>query len=198
MKRNIKKVALFVIIAGVVMVMAVPTAKAWLPFPNTLWGKYAFTGSGNCLIQPPGGDSPFLSPLIADGVYTFDGHGSGTIQYVARFVDYPPGVIAIAEEAWEFKYKRADRPQVFTEYFKAGTYPRLDWTAGPNSGSTNYFDIAGTCDIVVSLTGDTVNITCGHKDILTLTLCDPSQPPCSPIPFTASCSWSHVGTRVYE
>jgi hypothetical protein len=197
MKRNINKLAVLMIVVALALFMAVPTAKAWWPFHNTLWGKYAFTGVGNCLIQPPGAD-PFLSPLIANGVYTFDGHGSGTLQYVARFVDYPPGVIAVGKEAWEFKYKRTDQAQCFTEYFEAGTYPRLDWIAGPNSGSTNYFDVNGSCDIVVSLTGDTVNITCGHQDILTLTLCNPGEPPCSPIPFTASCSWSHVGTRVGE
>jgi hypothetical protein len=196
MKGNINKLAVFVVIAAIAMFMTVAMASADDQY--TIQGKYAFTGAGNCLIQPPGGVPPFLSPMIADGVYTFDGLGSGTIHYVARFVDYPPGVINIAKEAWEFKYKSTDWPQFFTEYFEPGTYPRLDWIAGPNSGSTNYFNVNGSCDIVASLTGDAVNITCGHQNILTLTLCDPSKPPCSPIPFTASCSWSHVGTRIGE
>lgn len=206
MKANIKRLAVFVIIAAIAMFIVVGIASAANQHFATQ-RHYAYTGAGNCLISPTGFTNyvpndpkqAFSSLVVVEGVITLERNGSGSIQNVTRFLDLP-GVINIANEKWTFMYKPTDS-NGFTIYSNEGSYIELDWTAGPNATpptSPMYFVFDGSCDGVVSRSGDTVTITCGQP-LLTLTLasCDPTKsPPCTPStgPF-GYCSFSWLGTR---
>jgi len=212
MKGNIKKLVVFVIIAAVVMFTGV--AMAWDSdhhdhhCQNAIWGKYIYTGGGNCLISPNGftQDDPYVpnagafpSLIVVEGVITLERNGSGSIQNVTRFLDLP-GVINIGNEKWTFIYKPTHDNR-FTIYSNEGSYIELDWVAGPNASgpSPNYFVFDGSCDGVLSPYGDTVTITCGQPLItIKFAACDPTKsPPCTALtgPF-GYCSFSWVGTRV--
>jgi hypothetical protein len=212
MKGKIKTLIVFVIIAAIAMFTAVATAwdnghdgDHWKHF---IWGKYAYTGGGNCLISPNGftNDEPYVpnagafpSLVVVGGLITLNKDGSGSIQNVTRFLDLP-GVINIGNEKWTFMYKPTHDNR-FTIYANQGSYVELDWVAGPNASgpSPNYFVFDGSCDGVLSPYGDTVTITCG-KPLITLKLasCDPTKsPPCTPLTgLFGACSFSWVGTRV--
>jgi hypothetical protein len=209
MKGNIKKLAVFVMIAATVMFTVVAMASAGPTIHLPIQGQYVYTGTGNCLISPTGFTDyvpkdpaqAFLSTLVLNGVYTFQKKGTGSFKQDARFVDTPPGVINIAEETWpSFNYTATDRDQ-FTISWDQGSYMEIDWIAGPNTKTQPpkiYFEVDGNCTGTVSQSKDTVTITCGDP-ILILTLCDPMQPPCTPIPsFQAYCTFSQVGNLVDE
>ena len=115
MKGNIKRLAVFVMIAGIAMLMAVPTASA-----NDLWwktlirGEYAFTGAGACTLAPGGFDKNFLpiggvavmGPNFWEGVYTFNYNGRGKMDARQRYQDGPPNYGAgLAHLSWEFEYE---------------------------------------------------------------------------------------------
>jgi hypothetical protein len=207
MKKVIKKLTVLMIVAALALFMSMAMASAAQPVPHAIRGEYAFTGTGNCLISPTGFTNytpndptqAFISTLVINGVYTFKRNGTGAFQQEARFLDTPPGAINIAKETWPlFNYKPTDRDR-FTIYWNQGSYMEIDWIAGPNTITqppSIFFEIDGNCDGTVSQSMDTVTITCGDP-VLILTLCDPSKPPCTPIPsFQAYCSFSQVGTRV--
>ncbi len=208
MKGNIKKLAVFVIIAAIAIFTVVGVTWAVQPVPAI---RYAYTGGGNCLISPTGFTNyytpndptqAFSSLVVVEGVITLNRNGSGSIENVTRFLDLP-GVINIANETWKFMYS-SDR-NGFTIYPNEGSYIKLDWQAGPNLNGPNplpnpmYFVFDGSCDAVVSHNGDTATITCGQP-LLTLKVaaCDLTKsPPCTPLsgPF-GYCSFSWVGTRI--
>lgn len=147
MKRNAKKVALFVSVAAIALLIAIPMASAY-DYPNSWWkmlirGEYAFTGSGACTIAPGGfkDDNPFvpkdpdsasMGPNFWAGVYTFNYNGTGKMEAQQVYQDGPPNYGAgAANLSWEFTYKM-DGPDI-TFTFIPGTYS-LEYTLGPNVG----------------------------------------------------------------
>jgi len=146
MKGNIKKLAVFVMIAGIAMFMAVPTASA-----NDLWwkmlihGEYAFTGSGACTLAPGGFDENFkpynaiyasMGPNFWEGVYTFNYNGKGKMDARQSYQlgpDNTPNTYSAGSDllSWEFEYKM-DGPEI-TFTFIPETYS-LEYLEGPNKG----------------------------------------------------------------
>jgi len=121
MKGNIKRLAVFVMIAGIAMFIAVPMASA-----NDFWwktlirGEYAFTGSGACTLAPGGFDINFkpkpigpngetfanMGPNFWEGVYTFNYGGKGKMDALQRYNDGPNVYDAgLAHLSWEFEYE---------------------------------------------------------------------------------------------
>jgi hypothetical protein len=141
MKGNIKKLAGFVIVTALVMFMAVATASAdGLLWSRAIQGKYAFSGSGACLLAPgftddthftPTGPSS-IGPNTWEGVYTFNYDGTGSIDALNRFVDTTPSA-GSAHIYWEFTYKVHGGKITFT--YKPGTYVAT-YQYGPMAGFT--------------------------------------------------------------
>ena len=213
MKGNVKKLAVFVIVAAITMFIAIPIASADPKQNHALKGEYAFSGPGQCVISPTGfkgnyvPNDPtqvFAASQIWEGVYTFNRDGSGTIRAFHRSFDLPGLTLATANISWDFTYKMTDKDRFQTELVE-GTYDIVEWTSGPNCAddengelkcATSYFLVDGTIDGVVSRDGDSIIMTCGQPT--KLILCAPWEPLCVPISFEAYCSFSHQGIRVRD
>jgi hypothetical protein len=108
MKGNIKKLAVFVMIAAMALFMGVATASADGRNSHLLRGTYAFTGSGNCVVHiTETGVNLFTLIQIWEGEYKFDGRGSGSFKGTLRAVDLNYGfpnnnAISKAIATWEF------------------------------------------------------------------------------------------------
>ena len=210
MKGNGKKLAVFVIVAAIVMFIAIPMASADPKVDHALKGQYAFSGPGQCVISTAGfGDNyvpnegafVFAASQIWEGVYTFNRDGSGTIRAFHRSFDLPGLTLGTANISWDFTYKMTDKDRFQTSLVK-DTYDKVEWTSGPNCDengencATLYFDVVGPCDGVMSRDGDSVIMTCGQPT--KLILCVPGVFPCVRTPFEAYCSFSHQGFRVRD
>ena len=86
MKGNIKKLAVFVMIAAIAIFTVVAMASAGPPFYRALRGQYAATGGGTAILAPLGFGSN-LTPngppgaymfqtFSIEGVYTFERDGT--------------------------------------------------------------------------------------------------------------------------
>ncbi len=210
MKRNGKRLAVFVIVAAIAMFMAVAIASADPKDNHALKGQYAFTGPGQCVVSPTGFGKNYIPPQPAfvfaasqiwEGVYTFERDGSGSLKAFQRAFGIPSLSLETANISWEFEYKMTDKDR-FQTSLTPGTYDKVEWTAGPNCDQNGencailYFDIVGPCEGVVAQDGDTITMTCGQPT--KLILCDPLQDLCTHTPFEAYCSFSHVGIRVRD
>ena len=119
MKGNIKKLAVFVIVAVLAMFIVVAAASAWWPARNALWGQYAVTGGGACVSCPPGtiditkdvfllGGCTNYSPDVVEGVYTFYTNNTGTFKGTLRILMFDAAGVplfgASMDTEWTFKY----------------------------------------------------------------------------------------------
>jgi hypothetical protein len=159
MKGNIKKLGMFVIIAGIAVFIAVAMASADdHKGKKAIHGEYAFTGTGSCLISITGfnaslqpNDALWLMGPVAldDGVCTFNKDGTGSVRNIFRTVEFyspamnaPPDAGA-ANESWDFTYTVTDGGKITLTYVK-GSY-ELDMTSGPmvppSPMSIQYFDV---------------------------------------------------------
>jgi hypothetical protein len=104
MKKNMKKLAIFMMIAAIAVFAAATTASAW--WMNGIWGEYEVIGTGQCLFSLAGFDKTSLAPLptcvpptcdpakfvtsigttFYDGVYKFDHTGTGSATLTGRQV----------------------------------------------------------------------------------------------------------------
>jgi hypothetical protein len=106
MKGNIKKLAIFVMMAAIAIFMAAATASAgdqdWKTIGdghgNAIVGEYAYTGVNSCITSPAGFTDQFkaLGPVIfgvgtLQGIFTFKPHGKGTVTARQVSVAVPPG-----------------------------------------------------------------------------------------------------------
>ncbi len=150
MKGNIKKLVVFVIIATIAMFIVVGMASANDQKRNkTMNAKYAFAGSGNCLIaingfnaslQPNDGANGmwFWGPLTVDeGVITFNKDGTGSVKNILHAYDIwgpffgsPPNAGA-GNETWDFTYTMTNNGNITITYAK-GSF-ELDFTSGPSA-----------------------------------------------------------------
>jgi hypothetical protein len=145
MKRNIKRLALVVIIAAIPMLIAAVTASA---AGKTIQGDYAFTGTGTTLIailgfnsslQPNGGPTGpwFISHNLWSGVLSFNKDGTGSHTGFFSVVDvYSSGIGAppdagSANVSWDFTYT-IDKSGNITFTYVKGSFEQ-DWTSGPNA-----------------------------------------------------------------
>ena len=200
MKGNSKKLASFVVIAGILMFATVAMAGDYQWYPP-IYGKYAFTGSGNCAVVLVDSQGKVLSKLstiiqIWEGNYTFDGHDSGSFEGIFRAVDVQNNyATSMAKASWVFKYKMTDYNR-FETYLKPGTYDKVEDV--PASGNPPaYFDIVGDrFHGAVERDGGSIVVTSGPPMIHYL--CDPTQPLCVHSGVEALCSESVIGLRVFE
>ena len=154
MKGNINKLAVFVMIAAIMMftVVTMPSANEHNR-KNTFHGEYAVTGTGSCLVaiagfdasrQPNGGATgPWFwgAMTLDDGVYTFNKDGSGSVKITLHETDLyssgmgaPPGV-GTATEKYNFTYTMDNGKITFT--YVTGSY-EADWTDGPSANTQLY------------------------------------------------------------
>ncbi len=90
MKGNIKKLAVFMMIAAIAMFTVVPMASADPPFLPALRGQYGATGGGTSLLAPLGFGSNLIpngppgayvsQTCSVEGVYTFERDGTGSFE----------------------------------------------------------------------------------------------------------------------
>jgi hypothetical protein len=205
MKRSLKKWAVLVMIAAIAIFMAVTTASADPRNSHLLRGTYAFTGSGNCVVSTTGfdanynpkppeqGRSVFATMQTWEGNYTFDGHGSGSIEGSFRSVDLPTFIVTVADVSWEFNYEMTDHNR-FQTSLKPGTYDKVLDTLGIRP--PNYFDFDGISDGAVERDGAAIKITYGPPMKLILCIPNPETKVCDHTPVEAFCSGSHVGLQV--
>lgn len=117
MKSSMKKLTVFVIVASISMVIAAAMASAGNKV-GEIYGEYAFTGTGGCLLSPSG-FNPNLTPkqppfwtnsFSLSGVWTFnrDGTGNGhATQVGVTGTASPPGA-SLYEYTFPFTYSIAD------------------------------------------------------------------------------------------
>jgi len=210
MKGYIEKPAVLVIIAAIAMFMAVVMASAddhhW-----KIHGKYAVTGSGNNLVSttgfdknynpnscptpaPPFGCLVFQDIQILQGDFILNTDGTGTFTELNRGIDTPPLSYNIKVGTYEFIYTKTTE-QRFTYKLKPGTYLKVVFTAGGQTGQTIYFEGDGFCEGVLSQDWQNLNVTCGPPDMI-FTAVDPSTG--TKLPIQALLTQSVVGIRVKE
>ncbi len=195
MKGNIKKFAIFVTIAAIAMFST--AAMAWdnHNWYTPIYGKYAVTGSGNC-VPSSGGVNFFTLIQIWEGEYTFDGNGSGSFKGSFRAVNLSDNSLSKADVSWEFNYEMTGHNR-FETYLKPGTYDKVSDPAGIQPD--NYFDIVGRFSGAVEQNGASIVITSGPPEVIHY-LCTSTDPPSKQNPcvysIEALCSESLVGLRV--
>jgi hypothetical protein len=116
MKSSMKKLAVFVIIAAIAMFIAVAMVSAGDKL-GEVYGEYAFTGAGGCLISLTG-FNPNLSPLEPfwtnsfnlSGIWIFnrDGTGNGQATQVGITATAPSPGVSLMEYTFPFTYSIAD------------------------------------------------------------------------------------------
>ena len=177
MKGNIKKLAVFVMIAAMAVFAAMATASAFDDeWSHTIRGKWAFTGFHACLTAFPPGFDADLSPLNGSapinsqswlGEYTFK-HSGGALDAVAHDVgaSQPGSGGGSVSVHWEFNYTvKNDGKITFT--LVPGSYIAT-WLTGTQAGQPAYFDFPGSWDGVISPDGNHMFLTWGAPLILYL------------------------------
>ncbi len=151
MKRNIKKLGVFVIIAAIVMFMSVGRASAKSPIPHAIRGVYAATQMISSIFSIAGFDAnltpiqcstppfPICMPVSVSlgqrqGVFKFesDGTGSATLDASAINVSPPSGVTQTI--TFDFTYTVTEDGMI-TITGVPGTW-FITYTSGPNKGVT--------------------------------------------------------------
>ncbi len=211
MKENIKKLAVFTIITATVVFMAVATTSAGSTLFHPIKGHYVVTGSGHNFVSTtgfdanfnanpcPGPDFPFGCIVFQDiqifsGDLTFNKDGTGHFTQLNRGIDTPPGEYNIKEGNYDFIYTKTSE-RTFTYQLKPGTYFKVEFTAGGQTGQTVFFEMDGHCEGVLAQDSQNVIVTCGPPDFI-LTAVDPSSG--AKLPIQALLSESIVGIRVSE
>ena len=213
MKRNIKKLTVFTIIAAIALFMAVATASAGPTLFHPIRGHYVVTGSGINIVSTTGFDQNYkpnpcpdppdgcVSMVFQDiqnlkGDYIFNKDGTGTFTELNRGIDTPPLEYNIKVGSFEFIYTKTSEHR-FTYQLKPGTYLKVEFIAGGQTGQTAYFDVDGFCEGVLSQDFQNLNVSCGPPNLL-LTAVDISTTPATKLPVQTLWSESIVGIRVKE
>ena len=114
MKSSMKKLTVFVIVASISMVIAAAMASAGNKV-GEIYGEYAFTGTGGCLVSRTGFNPNPLTPFWTNsfslsGVWTFnrDGTGNGQARQVGVTGTASPPGASLYEYTFPFTYSIAD------------------------------------------------------------------------------------------
>jgi hypothetical protein len=202
MNGNIRKMAVFVIVAAIAMITVVAMASAGdIQGRTSIQGQDYFIGAGPCLLAP-GGFNSMLQPNTGkdgpwamtdatwEGVYSFKPNGEGTFHAIYRVVDMPslkwppaaPGEeqptlgsvpnAGAAEISWKFSYTLSEKGRITFQY-ETGTYSGI-WSYGPQAGAPLYLKISGPYYGVLSPEGNNIVVTWGVPLQLMVTL-DPTN-----------------------
>ncbi len=213
MKGNIKRLAVFVIIAATMMFMVMATASAGSTLFHPIRGHYVVTGAGHNFISTTGFDANykpnpcpqgvpaemcvfFQDIMIFQGDFTFNRDGTGTFIQLNRGIDTPPLEYNIKMGTYEFIYTKTSEHR-FTYQLKPGTYMKAEFIAGGQTGQIIYFEGDGFCEGVLSQDFQNLNVSCGPPNII-FTAVDISTTPPTKLPVQALLSQSIVGIRVQE
>ena len=170
MKGNIKKLAVFVMIAAIALFVAAATASAF-----QIRGTWAVTGFDACLAAyPPGFDPTSLTPLDGhsaissqswEGVYTFGPGGTGAMDVVNHDVGGSPGGGGGSLSVhWEFNYTvEPDGKITFT--LVPGSYIGK-WLTGTQAGQSQFLDVTDPWEGVISPDRNHMFVTWGAPLIL--------------------------------
>ena len=211
MKENNKRLAVFVIIAISAMFTVASVASARSTHFGPIIGHYVVTGAGHNFVSTtgfdanyipnpcPGPDFPFVCVSFQDiqifsGDLTFNKDGTGHFTQLNRGIDTPPGEYNIKEGNYDFIYTKTSE-RTFTYQLKPGTYMKVEFTAGGQTGQIVYFEVDGHCEGVLSQDLQNVIVTCGPPDFI-MTGVDPFSG--AKLPIQALLSESIVGILVNE
>jgi hypothetical protein len=183
MKGDIKKLAVFVMIAAIAIFITVTTAPAFDRghHRNFIAGEYGFTGGGNCVSTPfsnyaPTADKPFnlidatkvsANSYHVNGLLTFKRDGTGTIDLYSTGTPTGPSSFTLLYP-WGVTYGHATYPFTYAitddgEFtFEAVEYKFKQESLNPLTG-----DVVGTaCRDNYKLKGW---ISADHKTIVVAT-----------------------------
>jgi hypothetical protein len=142
MKRNIKKLTVFVVIVTIAMFISAAMVSAagkndW----KAIHGEYAATSVVTCNVYLVNGTTLIQYGTIGQLTkYTFNRDGTGTVKGKFVSVNFLPGNENLRDVSWKFTYEVADD----------GT---ITWTAVPNE--CKWYD-AKTGDLLYTYTGGTM------------------------------------------
>jgi hypothetical protein len=186
MKRNIKKLAVLVIVTVIALFIMVPWASAddhhW---KNAIHGQYAMTGGNICLIAP-GGFNPNLTPAAPgvgviqtssrEGVFTFERDGTGSADVFSRNVSLtalPNGTVAAPSAstmdiAFDFTYT-LEKGGTITMVVGPGPFTSTALT-GPDAGKTFYITgVPMSLNGAITPDGKTITLNAGAPEVYTIT-----------------------------
>lgn len=200
MERNMKKLAVFVIVAAITMFIAAAMASADPSFPKAIRGQYASTSAATCMIAPFG-FNPDLTPIYGvglismqyrQGIVTFEKDGTGSVtlnasgiglSFIGPSGPVPPSASSQTIE-YDFTYT-VDNDGMITIKQVPGTY-FVTQISGPSKGKIYQVEGSSFKGII---TPDGKNITTYTNASDLFTLIVPDFPP---INLNHSCSSSGV------
>jgi hypothetical protein len=198
-------------IAGGVLLIALSLTFAALAWGgDKIQGHYAVTGAGHNVVSTTGFDANFQANpclpgnpclvfqdiMMFSGDLTFNKDGTGSFTELNRGIDTPPLEFNLKVATYEFIYTKTSE-QRFTYQLKPGTYEKVEFLAGGQTGQTIFFEVDGFCEGVLSQDGLNLNVSCGPPNFI-LTAVDISTTPATKLPIQALSSQSIVGIRVKE
>ena len=207
MKGNIKKLAVFVIIASIAMFTAV--AMAWADDhhgKNTIHGEYAVTGGMSCLVTPSGfnGNLTPTDPttvgsnsITFQGTSTFKRNGTGSFDSTGVEIDPPPLPSPQIPHAnafqfsFTFTYDVADDDTITIDADENSF--QVAYQTGPLTGVTFTAD---TYSLLGRGSADHKTLTLGPPTTLIQTLTFHLPPPAPPRVVKMICTGSYVFTRL--
>ena len=191
MKGNIKKLAVFVIVAAIAMFVAVGTALAFpVPFHHSIRGEYGSTTECTCMIAPFGFNAD-LTPINNAGlvaihnrkaIFTFEKDGTGSVtgngsqislSYVGPNGPVPPNPSSYTF-SFDFTYTvTGDGKVTITQEGAASVIT----TSGPNKGLT-YQSESPSLEGIITPDNKIITTFLDASDLGTLS--GPNLPPVSP------------------
>jgi len=217
MKGNIKKLAVFVMIATIALFIMVTMVSADdNRGKNHFQGEYAFNAEGACLFAAGGFLDDFqpklgpagvwqLGPNLWEGTYTFNKDGTGVMSALHRFVNlqgpnFPPPPptpsIGLASISWGFTYT-VDKG-VITFTYMPGTFVAT-YILGPPAGSVIYAKITEPWTGRISPDGKNILVSFGVPSIMIPTMDQANTTPFPPNQYVElGCNIVWQGFRIDE
>jgi len=185
MKGNIKKLAVFVVIATITTFISATMASAADHKKKAFHGEYAATSVGMCLgTSPMIPDVVFTNSLTQQSIYTFNSDGTGTVEGTHFGITFPPNQsTALRDMSWEFTYEVTQDGTITFVGEGIWKFPGTDDIAYTSSA----FSESG------KLSGDRKTITLGPVTPEATVLTFPSG-----FVFEVTCNISRVLIRVGE
>jgi hypothetical protein len=206
MKGNIRKLAVFVMIAAIAMFMVVGIASAGNN--NLVTGDYAVTAGMSCMATPFGFNDKLIANVPASvsnisitfqGIGTFKHDGTGSLETTGVQLSIPqvpgPPPFTPSGSAFQFSftftYNVADNDTITIDADKDSF--QVTYDTGPITGATFTADIYSLSGMV---SADHKTLTLGSPTTLIQTVT--FQLPQGPVVFNMICNGSYVFTRLRQ